>query len=222
VTKLAVAAGSVPIMNAGIRVIVVEDDVLVGRSLASLIGGTDGFEVVGIASGVGSAVGLAKEPGADVVLSDLGLGDGLALSLPCELAPTGTPVLWITAHTEAGIIRDAITSGAAGLLHKSDSAEALFAAIRNVAAGRTSFGRGDLALVREAPRAPTRRERDVLDGLVRGLASKEIAADLGIDVRTVDTHVARMSDRYDTDNRVALAVLALREGWVVAGQPRHK
>ena len=68
--------------------------------------------------------------------------------------------------------------------------------------------------MQECPTGTVREE--VLALVVRGAANKEIGAALGIEERTVESHLRRLFDRYATVNRTELAVLALREGWVHA------
>ena len=72
----------------------------------------------------------------------------------------------------------------------------------------------DLRAKRNAPKAPTSREREVLAGVAAGRPNKEIAEDLGISERGVESHLRRMYDRYPASNRAELLSLARRSGWL--------
>ena len=90
---------------------------------------------------------------------------------------------------------------------------AIVDAIRTVAAGGTVFRAADLDAARDAPRRPTGRELDVIARVVAGSTNAEIAAELGLSEKTVETHLHRLFDRYGLLSRTELAVLAIDEGW---------
>ena len=200
-----------------IRLAVLEDHKVVGTSLAAALGAVPDIEVVGVVTTLVEVRELVARKSPDIVLADAELADHeWSLDLPLELGASGPRVIFLSAHIRPDIVSAAIENGAAGYVHKDESFDALVAGIRSVAAGRTAFSQSVLALVRRGPRAPTARERQVLALVVNGAANKEIAASLGIENRTVETHLRRLFDRYGLSNRVELAVLALREGWVDA------
>jgi DNA-binding NarL/FixJ family response regulator len=205
------------LVGRAIRLAVLEDHRVVGSSLAAALSALPDMEVVGLATSLPQVRELIGRTHPDIVLADAELGEHeWALDLPAELGAAGPRVLFLSAHTRPDIISTAVASGAAGYIHKDESFDEVVAGIRAVAAGRTAFSQGVLALVGHGRPAPTQRERQVLKLVVRGAANKEIAANLGIEERTVETHLRRLFDRYGTANRVELAVLALQEGWVDA------
>jgi DNA-binding NarL/FixJ family response regulator len=200
-----------------IRLAVLENHRVVGSSVAAALSALPDIEVVGLATTLSDLRELIGRTHPDIVLADAELAENeWALDLPAELGPSGPRVLFLSAHTRPHIISAAVSSGAAGYILKDESFDVVVASIRSVASGRTSFSQAVLALVGHGRPAPTQRERQVLSLVVRGAANKEIAANLGIEERTVETHLRRLFDRYGTANRVELAVLALREGWVNA------
>ena len=76
------------------------------------------------------------------------------------------------------------------------------------------YAAADLAAVRQAPRSPSEREREVIAAVVAGRTNAEIAAALGLSEKTIETHLPRLFDRYAVLSRTELAVLAVAEGWV--------
>jgi len=87
-------------------------------------------------------------------------------------------------------------------------------AIRIAASGRTTFTSRGLRAARTAVRPPTAREVEVIRLIEGGHSNEEIAAELAIGPRTVESHLRRLFARYSVYIRTALAMLALREGWI--------
>lgn len=188
-----------------------------GAAFAALVAlaGFEDLGVVGSVEDVAGRVGDAALGRVDVVVAGIDLGQShLALELPRRLGPDGPPVVFLADQEEPSLVRSALLSGAAGLVHKEAPVEDLAQAVIAAAAGRTWFRRAGAATTPGGPDGPSRRELEVLRGVVAGLANKEIAGALGIEERTVESHLRRMMDRYAATNRTDLAVLGLREGWV--------
>ena len=122
-------------------------------------------------------------------------------------------MLLLSGFGHGSVLRAAIDGGAAGYLDKGAEMAAIVDAIRTVAAGGTVFRAADLAAAHAAPRRPTGRELDVIARVVAGSTNAEIAAELGLSEKTVETHLHRLFDRYGLLSRTELAVLAIDEGW---------
>jgi two-component system NarL family response regulator len=199
-------------------VLVLEDHPIVGQGVAEALAASDGFGSVGIATSLADVSTLRSnwtaESRPDVVVADIDLDGELAFDLPRRLGPGGPAVLFLSGLDGPAVLRAAIESGAVGFVHKRESRDAVVRAVRRVADGDTAFSIDDVRLARSAHREPSDREREVLAGLTRGKANKEIASDLGIEERGIEAHVRRLLDRYGCSNRTELAVLALREGWL--------
>ena len=204
-------------MDKTIRLVVLEDHKVIGTSLAVALSELPDIDVVGVATSLREVRELIRRTQPDIVLADADLGDEWSLELPLELGRSGPRVLFLSRHVRPAVVATAVGSGAAGFIHKDEPFEEVVAGIRAVAAGRTAFALGVLAVAGQGPHGPSPREREVLALVVRGAANKEIGAALGIEDRTVETHIRRLFDRYGISNRVELAVLALREGWVDVG-----
>jgi DNA-binding NarL/FixJ family response regulator len=201
---------------------VLEDHRVVGDGVASALVAVGGFASCGVVSSVADALTLValSEPGArpDVVVADIDLGAEYAFGLPAALGHGGPAVVYLSGLDGPAVMAAAVESGAAGFVHKREPTEALAVAVRKAAAGESAFHLADLRIARSAPKPPTARERSVIRGIVAGFPNKQIAHDLGIEERTVETHIRRLLDRYGCGNRTELAVLALREAWVNAGR----
>jgi non-specific serine/threonine protein kinase len=86
-----------------------------------------------------------------------------------------------------------------------------------VAEGGTAFSAASMQLIHQATRRPSEREVEVLALVAAGTSNEEIAQALVLSLKTVESHLRRLFDRYGVLNRTELAVLALREGWIPGG-----
>lgn len=149
-----------------VRVLILEDHPIVGQGVADALDAAGGFETLGVAGSVAEAEALLRgsRPDArpDVILADIDLEGESALDLPRRLGASGPPVLFLSALDGPAVLRDAIQGGAAGFVHKRESRQALFDAIRRVAGGQGAFSINDIHQARSAPREPSAREREVV------------------------------------------------------------
>ena len=199
-------------MTTELIVHVVDDDPAVRRSLGQLLYCAD-FECVGYESPLAF---LEAAPGisAGCVLLDVKMPELDGLATQCQLTHLGfdLPVIVITGHGDISTAVAAMKGGAVDFIEKPFDDKRLFASIE-AALASARRGRTDREAAEAAERIATLspRERQVLDGLVAGRPSKVIAHDLGISVRTVEVHRARMLERLGTRRlaqAIRLAVLA--------------
>jgi len=137
----------------------------------------------------------------------------LALGLPAALPSDAPHVLWWSGH-DAQYRVPAAQAGGAGFVGKRDGLDELVSAIRRVAAGEIIWSQADIRAARNAPKPPSAREREVLAGVAAGRSNKEIAADLGVAERTIESHLGNMHVRYDVSNRIELLRLSRTWGWI--------
>ena len=195
-----------------IRVAIVDDHPVVAEGTAALLRAQPDLEVVALADSLDAAraAGLDRAATADVVLLDIRLGDDSGLRFLAG-ATDRPAVLVLTAYDYPQYAEAARRLGAAGLVIKTAPVAELAAAIRSVAAGGTAFAA-------DVPTTPpvhlTPRERDVLGLVVEGHSNDEIGLALGIGSKTVETHVARMFERFGVVSRTELATRSVREGWL--------
>lgn len=198
-----------------IRVAVVDDHPVVRDGTAALLAAQPGLEVVGTAGSMDEARTLVAGTGADVVLLDIRLGSDSGLRLLGEAgdpAAAGRPaIVMLTAYDYPQYAEAALRLGAAGFVPKTAPLADLLDAIRRAAAGGLAFG------VRPTTSAAVRlspRELEVVRLVADGRSNDEVGAVLGIGAKTVETHLARLYERFDIASRTELATRAVREGWL--------
>jgi two-component system, LuxR family, response regulator FixJ len=199
-------------MSADRTVHVVDDDDAVRRSLERLLDAA-GFRVVSYDSSM-AFLEAARRLSAGCVLLDIQMPgvDGLEVQARLNRLGVTLPVIVMTAHGDVARAVQAMKAGAVDFLEKPFDDETLLNGIE-AALARAKRRVGDRETVEAGQRIATLspREREVLDGLMAGRPNKVIAFDLGISVRTVEVHRARMMERLGTRqlaDAVRLAVLA--------------
>lgn len=187
-------------MTKPIRVLVADDHMIVRTGIRHVLESEPGFEVVGEAANGADALALAAELLPDVVVLDISMPDVSGLELAARLRDTGgTRVLILSMHNNAEYVLESVRAGAHGYLLKDTAATELRTAIRAVCQGESYFSppvasRLSAAVRGERDQGPggleqlTAREREVLLGIAQGRTNKEIATELRISHRTVETH----------------------------------
>jgi DNA-binding NarL/FixJ family response regulator len=202
-----------------IRVLVVDDHPMVREGLRGMLS-DPGVEVIAEAASGAEALRLAALLRPDVVLLDLELPDidGLAVLGRIRAQDAGLPVLVVTMHEDAGLMRRAVKAGANGYVLKGVDRRELLASVRAVRSGgsvvdpsllRTAVDDGDGEA--DAP-ALTRVEVDLLRLVAGGLTNREIAAHLRWSQATVKKYVRRVLDKLGAIDRTQAAVEAVRRG----------
>ncbi|WP_207210348.1 response regulator [Nocardioides zhouii] len=227
-------------MSTAISLVVVDDDPMVRAALRMMLGGDSGITVVAEAGDGEEALRVVPASGADVVLMDIRMPVRDGLSATEELLRTHPHlrIIVLTTFDTDDMVLRALRIGAAGFLLKDTKPARLVEAIRTVAAGQpmlspsvtaqliaavTRDGATTAAQERtrsatDALSALTERERDVADGVARGLSNAEIAAELFMGVPTVKTHVGRIFAKLGVENRVQVAILVHdAQGWASGG-----
>ena len=199
-----------------IRVGVVDDHAVVRDGTALLLEREPDIEVVGTAATLAAAGDLlALQP--DVLVVDVRLGQENGLDLLRGLSGAGGPAIVIlTAFDYPQFVDAAGRLGASGYVLKTDPSEVLVRVIRQVAAGGIAY------TVRTTPgghRQLSVREADVVRLVVDGRSNDEIGVQLGISVKTVESHLTRIFERAKVVSRTELATRAIREGWLETADP---
>lgn len=187
-----------------IRVLLADDHQLVREGIRQvLLAAGDEFEVVGEAGDGPDALRQAEALAPDVLVLDVSLPgrSGIEVAQALRARAAGVRILMLSVHDHGQYVVESVRAGAQGYLRKDTEPAELRRAIRAVAAGESFFSpavarhlsaalRGDAPPQSPGQRlaALTRREREVLNGIVAGSTNRQIAADLGLSTRTVESY----------------------------------
>jgi DNA-binding NarL/FixJ family response regulator len=197
-----------------IRLALIEDHPAIAEGLTALMRDEPDITIVGIAQDCVEADRLIEGAAPDVVLCDIRLSgsvDGLQILARYK---TGPAFIMLSAYSYPSYYVDAVENGAKGYLSKMATIEQILAAVRTVAAGGTAFPAAVTRAVRNALRPPTPREAQILALVAEGHANSEIAERLSLRLKTVESQLRRMFDRYDVTSRTSLVRVAQRQGWI--------
>jgi DNA-binding NarL/FixJ family response regulator len=211
---------------AGLRVLLADDHALVRAGMRSLLRDIAGVEVVGEAADGAEALALAVREKPDAVLLDIamkGMG-GLEAAARFREQHPGVKVIILSMHASEEYVLQALRAGAAAYLIKDSATAELELALKSVMRGETYLSPAISRQVVEgyvqrmgagAPVDPlTPRQRQVLKGIAEGRSTKRIAADLGLSVKTVETHRAQIMERLGIRDVAGLVRYAMRTGLV--------
>jgi len=199
-----------------IDLVIVEDHPAIAEGLAALLGSEPDVRIVGTARDRAAAEALIEQAHPDVVLCDV-MQDGLdsGLDLLARFAGRGPAFVMYSAYSKASFVARAVTLGAAAYVSKLEPAEEILRVIREAARGRRTFRADALRAARGARRPPTPLELETISLMAEGRTNEEIAIALSIQVKTVESRLRRLFDRYDVTNRMSLVYLARQEGWLL-------
>jgi DNA-binding NarL/FixJ family response regulator len=210
------------------RVLIADDDDLMRAGLVELLSNDPTIEIVAQASTGRDAVEQACRGAPDVVLMDIRMPDldGIAATRQLSQVAPEAKVLILTTFEQDDYIFGALRAGASGFLLKRTRPEELIAAVHTIAAGDSllspSVTRRVIERMAQQPTpdftnqakldALTRREREVLALIARGLSNREIAAALVVEESTIRTHVKRILMKLDLRDRIQAVIFAYETG----------
>ena len=201
-----------------IKVLLVEDHLILAESFAALLKSDPQIEVVGMAASVKAAVELARQHQPDIVLMDIRLPDGSGLDAAMTIRSTAekTAFVFLTAYDSEETLAEAIEAGAAAFLPKSEASETVVDAIRRVANGETLIEPGQIQFALTWRRARrrmdrersevlsslTRREMEVLNLLGAGSDAAAIASRLRVSPLTVRAHIRALLAKLEVHSQL--------------------
>jgi two-component system, NarL family, response regulator NreC len=213
-----------------LQILIADDHALVRRGISGVLRSQHGWKIVGEAANGREAVEKAIKLKPDVAVIDIGMPvlDGIEVTRQIREDIPDTKVLILTDHESDEMVRRAFDAGASGYLFKSDPAEYLLKAVKVIIEGKHFLtpkvleivlrgslksgnqpGRNEQSQCQLSP-----REAEITRLLVIGKANKEIAAALGISVRTVETHRSRIMLKLGFHSLAELIQYAYRLGMV--------
>jgi len=212
-----------------IKILVADDHIVLREGTRNLLDREPDMEVVAEASDGFEAVELATELRPDVAIMDILMPrmNGIeAVKQIKEICPD-IGILVLSAYDDDQFVFNLLGSGAAGYLLKNIHSEELVTSVRAIYQGESvlhpSIARkvlGHFAPASKgrpcqaAPGTLSERELDFLKLMTRGLGNKEIAAELGVSIRTVQGHLRHIFKKLRVGSRTEAVVRALKEGWV--------
>jgi DNA-binding NarL/FixJ family response regulator len=207
------------------KVAIVDDHEALREGLERLLEDR-GFQVVGSAGNAAAAELLVAETQPDIALVDIRLPDesGIELTRRLLAARPRLGVVLYTGDADAELLFGGLDSGARGYALKAGSMSELVAAIERVASGGTYVDpRLDRILLseRSTARVPqlSPREREITHLMAEGRTAEVIAAQLGVSVETVRTHVRNVIRKLQARNRVHAIAIALERGEIALSDP---
>lgn len=203
-----------------IRVVIVDDHPLVADGLAALLGLEPDLDVAGSASTVDAGYELISTEQPDVVVCDIQIGDRSGFALLERFVGGAPAFVMFSSHDHPAYHKAAFEGGASGFVLKDGSSGQLLDGIRAAAAGRMTFSVQTLQTVRHDVHLPSERELEIIGLVAEGLSNEEIAQDLSIRPKTVESHLRTLFDRYGVMSRTELAMHAVREGWIRSSERR--
>ena len=211
-----------------LRVLLAEDHTLVRAGIRALLESLDGIEVVAEASDGREALRLAQAHAPDILLMDITMKGMNGLEATARLAKehSATRVIILSMHADQVYVRQALQAGATGYLLKGADVAELELALKAVTRGDTYLSPSvskdfvDGLLNGKEPANPldelTPRQREILQLVAEGRTTKEIASQLNLSIKTVETHRAQLMKRLDIHDVAGLVKFAIRVGLVRA------
>ncbi|MEM1366073.1 MAG: response regulator transcription factor [Pseudomonadota bacterium] len=199
-----------------IRLLIADDHQLVREGIRARLEAQPEFEVVGEASDGQRAVELTDDLRPDVVMMDVSMPrrNGLEATADIRARGHGCGILILSIFDTQEYVRGALDAGANGYILKDVSADEMNRAIQTVASGGLHLSTQVAGSVtspkphKDDEASLTPREQDVLRLVATGQSNKEVAAQLGISVRTVESHRQNLRDKTGTGNTAELVRLA--------------
>lgn len=192
-----------------IKVVLVDDHLLVRQGLSGLLDVQKDIEIVGQAGGVEETKQLLKMVNPDVIVMDIQMPDGNGFECCLEVQKEDScRVLLLSAFVDKQMVMRALEVKAAGYLLKVEGAAAIIAAIRRIYGGQTVFAPEVNTYVTELVNSEsslTPRENEILSFMAKGLTNKEIGKQLYLSEKTVRNYVSSILNKLGVSNRTEAA-----------------
>ena len=210
-----------------LRILLADDHETVREGLKAILNAQADMEVIAEAPDGRSAVERTSLLHPDIVIMDVsmpGMNGLRATQAIKETCPT-VKVLTLTRHAEEGYLQQLMQAGASGYVLKQSRATEVLLAIRSVATGGTyvdphftrplgNLGKPTPAKTGQARSALSQREEEVLRLVAWGYSNKEIATQLNLSVKTIETHKSNAAQKLGLTNRTEIVSFAVLQGWL--------
>ena len=207
-----------------VRIVVVDDHVILLQGVKKLLEGESGWEVVGQATDGREGVELVSRLKPDIAVLDIAMPglNGLDATRAIAKKSSGTRIILLTMHQENPYVVEALDAGVRGYVIKTQTAGDLLRAVKEVLANRVYLSPGIAQIVVDAyrhkgwaePDPLTLREREVLQLIAEGHKTRQVAVSLGISVKTAESHRTRIMSKLDVHDTAGLVRYAIRRGLI--------
>ena len=208
------------------RIVIADDHQIVRQGLQSLIENENDLEVVGVADNGRRALQMARRLKPDVVIMDIAMPElnGIDAARQIVNEVPGVKIIALSMHSDRHFVEEMLRAGVMGYLLKESAFEELIKAVRVVCAGKKYLSPDVTEIVlrdflappggkgAETERGLTLREREVLQLIAEGRATKEMAERLYISVKTIETHRRNIMDKLNLHTVAELTKYAVRHG----------
>jgi DNA-binding NarL/FixJ family response regulator len=205
-----------------VRIIIVDDHPILLQGIRKLLEAEPGYQVVGEASDGIEGVELIKRLKPDIAITDITLPgmNGLDIARSVASASPRTRIILLTMHKESPYVIEALNTGVHGYVIKTEASADLLRAIKDATRDRMYFSPMISQIVVDAYRnkdSPdsdplTPREREVLQLIAEGQKTKQVAATLGISLKTAESHRTHLMKKLDIHDTAGLVRYAVRRG----------
>lgn len=209
------------------KIFLVDDHDIVRQGLRLLVDAEADMRVVGEAAHASGLCDHVRASAADIVVIDVSMPGVSGAEATTEIRKSlpEVKVVALTRHTEKAYVQQMMRAGASGYILKQNGAATLIEAVRAVVRGGTFLDPAIAGMLIEdltdassrsarPAAALTPRERQIATMVAYGHTNKEIAAELGIGVKTVETHKTNVMQKLELTSRAELVQFALEQGWV--------
>jgi DNA-binding NarL/FixJ family response regulator len=209
------------LLNTSCRILVADEYDAIRTGVRSILEVEDGWQVIAEACRGHDALRLARETGPDIAILDTALPqmNGLEVTRNIKRLVPGTEVLVYSMHDKDSIVAEVLRAGARGYVLKSDPASRLVAAVRALAAGKPFISPAISEAILENVLAPadgrnanklTPRECEIVQLVAEGRINKQIAHELDISTKTVETHRSAVMHKLKLRTTAQLVLYAVR------------
>jgi DNA-binding NarL/FixJ family response regulator len=208
-----------------IRLLIADDHKLMREGLRALLSGESDIEVIGEASNGRAIVTMVEDSSPDIVLMDISMPqlNGIDATRQIEDLSGNTRVIALSMHADRLFVQGVLKAGAAGYILKDSAFDELAQAVRAVYSGQMYLSPGVAGVVVEGFLKTkgtsieddvrlTAREREVLQLIAEGITTRDIATQLHISVKTVETHRRQLMKKLDLYTVAELTKYAIRNG----------
>lgn len=209
-----------------IRLLLADDHKLFRDGLRSMLEGHKGIEIIAEASEGIAVTKLAAELHPDMILMDVSMPDlnGIEATRKISADHPAIKIIMLSMHSDRRYIIEALRSGACGYLLKDSAFEEVLAAIRDCMKGKIYLSskiadiviNDYISLARNTDSSAfavlSAREREVLQLLAEGKSTKEIASQLKVSAKTIESHRKQVMDKLNLHSVAELTKYAIREG----------